>query len=216
MERELGDGWLPARFHADFARPIPIQRLRVHAETLNAGRTVARVSARLEDDAGIVYRAQGLFIRVRKLDDPTLNLGEPPTSRDGTEHFNFPFATEAVGYHTAMDVRLTEGEFGRTPMGAWMRMRVPLVGDETPSPFQRVLCAADSGSGIGAAHDYRAWTFINADLDIVLHRALRGEWVGMRAHTQADGAGAAVAHTYLSDDGGTVGMATQALVVARR
>src|SRR5439155_139802 len=82
-------------------------------------------------------------------DAPALPLPE------ASAPFQFPFFREAHGYHTAMETRLARGEFGSGRAAAWMRQRVPLVPGAPPSPLERVLIAADSGSGVSAAMDLR-------------------------------------------------------------
>ena len=47
-----------------------------------------------------------------------------------------------------------EGHFFNGPCAAWFRMNHPLVKGETPSPYQRVAVAGDSGNGISAALDF--------------------------------------------------------------
>jgi hypothetical protein len=97
-----------------------------------------------------------------------------------------------------------------------MRMRVPLVEGEVPSPLQRILAAADSGSGIAPALDPAAWLFLNADLDVVLYDLPEGEWIGLRCRTDIGPNGAGTAHTELHDERGPLGWATQCLVVRKR
>src|SRR5437773_2162348 len=93
--------------------------------------------------------------------------------------FQFPFFHEPVSYHEAMETRLVRGDWGSGRVAAWMRQRVPLVAGTPTSPLERVLVAADSGSGVSAAIEHKRFTAINADLTVSVHRPLEGEWVGM-------------------------------------
>ncbi len=122
-----------------------------------------------------------------------------------------------TGYHTAMDVRFLSGAY-REPGAAqaWMRMRVPLIEGEEPSPRDRVLVAADSGNGVSAPLDYHRWLFINADLTVSLRREPRGEWVCLDATTWAEPDGTGLSDTALYDEDGRIGRATQTLLVAER
>ena len=89
-----------------------------------------------------------------------------------------------TGYHTAMDYRFVSGDFvEHGPAVAWMRMRVPLVAGEEPSPLTRVLAAADSGNGVSSTLDWHHWLFVNVDLTVHLNRMPRGEWVCLDAIT---------------------------------
>src|SRR5918997_827416 len=131
-----------------------------------------------------------------------------------TEPF-FPTG-QAVGYHTAMEVRFVAGSFLELgPATAWMRMRHPLVPGEPPSPLCRVLVAADSGNGVSGSLDFRRWRFINPDLTVYLLRLPAGEWVALEAATTA-AAGIGLADTTLHDEQGPIGRGTQALFVDRR
>ena len=100
-------------------------------------------------------------------------LPPPEASRP----FQFPFFREADGYHTAMETRLARGAWGSGRAAAWMRQRVPLVPGATPSPLERVLVAADCGSGVSAAIAHESMSAINADLTVAVSRPLEGESV---------------------------------------
>ena len=98
----------------------------------------------------------------------------------------------------------------------WMRQRVPLVLGETPSPAQRILLMADSGSGVGAMLDpARLVPFINADLNVSLHRLPDGEWMGLDAVTTIEPHGVGLTRTGLFDVRGPIGQGLQALVAGQ-
>jgi hypothetical protein len=97
-----------------------------------------------------------------------------------------------------------------------MRMRVPLVEGEEPSPLARVLCAADSGNGISSVLDFRTYLFINPELTVHLHRYPVGEWVCLDSRTSIDPAGIGMAETGLYDEQGAIGRAAQSLLVGPR
>jgi hypothetical protein len=97
-----------------------------------------------------------------------------------------------------------------------MRLRVPLVLGETPSPAQRVLAVADSGSGVGAAFDPGCFVpFINADLTVALHRFPDGEWIGLDAATALEPHGIGLTRTGLYDVRGPIGQGLQGLVIGQ-
>jgi hypothetical protein len=206
-----------ARFTVDFLRPVPIDRVRVRIEPLRHGAKVQRWTGLLLHGETTVAHAVITLIRrdsvaVKPLSDEAPALPRPEASRP----FQFPFFREADGYHTAMETRLARGEFGSGRAAAWMRQRVPLVPGAAPSPLERVLIAADSGSGVSAAIDHRRETAVNADLTVALSRPLEGEWVGLDSTSTYEPHGIGLADTRICDARGTIGRALQALVLEER
>src|SRR5439155_14142494 len=94
-----------------------------------------------------------------------------------------------VGYHSAVEVGIARGTWGKGPVAAWMRPRVQLVVGEVPSPLQRLLVAANSASGLAVVLDHTRYIFVNADFMVVVHRFFEGEWVCFDAATVAEAHG---------------------------
>lgn len=210
-------GMQVVRLTVEFLRPLAIDRFSVAAAPIKPGRTSRLHGASLFRGEDEIVRATGLGIRQTELDlpgSPTPPPALPPP--ESCAPFRFPFFTAPAGYHTAMEARLARGTFGQGAMALWMRMRVPLLPGEVPSPLVRVVTAADSGNGVSVALDVRRFTFVNPDLTVYLHRPLEGEWVGLDARTTPDPAGAGLADTLLHDAEGPIGRALQSLVVAPR
>jgi hypothetical protein len=147
----------------------------------------------------------------------TLRPGFAPPGPAEASPGTFPKTGSDVGYHTAMDYRFLQGDFGEAgPALVWMRMRHPLIAGEEPTPLQRVLVAADSGNGVSATLDWTRYLFINVELTVHLHRALAGEWVCMDAITIPEPDGVGLADTALYDERGPIGRAMQALLIDER
>jgi hypothetical protein len=177
------------------------------------------VEAALSDEAGeVLMRARGWRLRTEEVQlDPPSSHPPPPPGPDRGEPGEFFHTGYEVGYHTAMDYRFIEGAFMEPgPAVVWMRMGVPLLPGEEPSPLQRVLAAADSGNGVSAALDWRQYLFINVDLSVHLHRMPAGEWVCLDALTLPEPNGVGLADTALHDAEGAIGRALQTLLVGRR
>ena len=116
-----------------------------------------------------------------------------------------------------MDYRFVKGAFHELgPALGWLRMKVPLVEGEEPSPLVRVMAAADSGNGVSAVLDWNEWLFINTDLSVHLHRMPEGEWIGLDAVTIPEPNGVGMADTKLLDERGPIGRAAQWLLIGRR
>jgi hypothetical protein len=209
--------FLIARLTVDFLLPVPIDRLGVRLEPLRAGTKVQRQIARLLHGDTVVAHAVLTLIRrgastVKPREGDAATLPPPETSRP----FQFPFFREPVGYHTAMETRLAGGAWGSGRVAAWMRQRIPLLPDVPVSPLERVLVAADSGSGVSAAIDHGVQSAINADLTVALFRPLEGEWVGLDSVSTYEPTGVGLADTRLFDPRGTLGRVLQGLVLQER
>ncbi|HUS24934.1 MAG TPA: thioesterase family protein [Candidatus Binatia bacterium] len=219
VERALPEGSGLARLTVEILRPLPIAAYRTATQVLRAGRKVQWLSADLLDAAGErVARAHAVAMRVTRLDLPVHGdpLDDPLPDPAASQPYRFDFFTGDVGYHTAMELRLARGTFGRGRVAMWMRMRHPLVSGEAPSPVQRVLIAADSGNGVSMALDPRRFSFVNPDLTVYLHRPPAGEWVCLDARTIPQEHGIGLADTRLLDEQGPIGRSVQSLLIEAR
>jgi hypothetical protein len=205
------------RFTIDFVRPVPMEPLTVSVERVRDGRRVRGYAAVLSAGGQAVARAIALVVRTEQVEPASTPLQEPLLPLpDESAPFHWPFFRDPIGYPTGMETRMASGKFGSGRAAAWMRQRVPLVLGETPSPAQRVLTVADSGSGVGAAFDpARFVPFINADLTVALHRLPDGEWIGLDAVTALEPHGTGLTRTGLYDIRGPIGEGLQALVISQ-
>lgn len=207
------------RITYEVLRSVPIAPVRVEARIVRPGRRVEMFEASLSDEAGErLMLAQGWRLRTDFVDfekpDTRANAVPPPEA--GEPRPFFPTGYDA-GYHTGMEYRFTQGAFLDVgPAVVWMRMAVPLLPGEEPSPLQRVLAAADSGNGVSASLDYERYLFINVDLTVHLHRMPAGEWVCLDSETFPEENGVGMSDTRLLDEGGQIGRAAQTLLVAAR
>ncbi|HEX2294146.1 MAG TPA: thioesterase family protein [Actinomycetota bacterium] len=215
IEALAPDGSHVARVTSEILRPVPITEVRVEARTVRPGRRVALLEARLTAGDEIVMTASAWAIRTAELDippDPAADTPSPPD--DLPDLFG---GRKETDYIAAMEWRFVSGSFfDPGPAVAWLRMRMPLVEGEEPTPLQRVLTAADSASGISGALDFERWMYVNPDLTVHLHRPLEGEWVCLDAVTVPEPSGVGLTSAALHDARGPVGRSAQSLFVARR
>jgi hypothetical protein len=207
------------RITYEILRSVPIARLRVQAEVVRPGRRVELVEATLTDEEGEpLVRAQGWRLRTDRVSFEAPEGGdEPPAGPRQGEQGTFPDVGLGVGYHSAMEYRFLRGGFTELgPATVWMRMGVPLLPGEEPTPLQRVLVAADSGNGVSVTLDWARYLFINVDLTVHLHRLPAGDWVCLDAVTLPEESGVGMADTRLLDETGPIGRAVQTLLVAER
>jgi len=216
LERcEPREGARIGRITIEILKPVPLARLSVEARVARPGRSVELLEASLSGPDGELMRARAwrLLAGEVRLDEPDPGAAPAPPESGATRAF-FPTG-EGLGYHTAMEYRFVRGSFLEPgPATVWMRMQVPLVEGEEPSPLERVLVAADSGNGVSAALDWTSYLFINTDLSVHLLREPVGEFVCLDAVTHVDGLG--LADTALWDERGRLGRSAQTLLVRAR
>lgn len=206
------------RITVELMAPIPIAPLTVSTTVLRAGRKVQRIDATLATDGRQLARATGLVVRTETVDVPPVALDPhaPPRPPEEGTPWSFPVFKADVGYGTAVEARCVRGGYLHNPTSVWIRSRVALVAGERPSPLQRVMIAADSGNGIAVVLDPSAFTFLNADLTVYLHRPPADEWVCLQAVTAPEPSGVGLTSSRLFDRRGPIGWSLQSLVVDRR
>lgn len=213
-----------ARLTGNLLRPVPIGVLRVDVTEDYVGRSVGHFSARLVAGAGDaakdVARFTAMLQREANVGVPDGTPGHPlpraPRPPADSVPATMPFASALPGYADLVENRVAEGRFFQGPCSIWFRLRHPLVAGEAPSPYQRVLVAADSGNGVSACLDMAHWSFVNGDLTVNLLRRPVGEWICLQARTALGGNGCGLAESALYDEAGLIGRATQSLAVRPR
>lgn len=205
-----------ARVTVDLLRPVPIAPLVVRTSVVRAGRSALVLSITLASEAQELARASALCMRPAPIEVRSNASARPLPPFDAAPPYELPFFRSRPGYHRAMELRIVEGTFGEGATVGWFTMRVPLVRGEAPSGLVRALVAADSGNGISPVLDWRTHTFVNPDLSVMLHRAPKGEWIGMDASTTVEPSGVGQAHSRLYDADGPIGHAVQNLILTKR
>jgi Thioesterase-like superfamily len=207
-----------ARVTVELLRPVPFAPLAIAAEVVRLGRSVQLCAATLQ--AGGRELARASAVRIRRADAPVTAPAapDPPPGPPaaGRWHPLPPGIPSDTFGGDAVEARWLQGDWGVGPGMVWMRLRVPLVPGESPTPLQRALATADFGNGVSAALPWRSHLFINPDLTVYLERPPAGEWVGLAAVTRVEPEGVGVAESVLYDERGRIGRALQALYVAAR
>ena len=205
------------RLTANLLRPLPIAELEIEVVTDYAGRNAAHYSARLWGQGKELARFTALAQREIELTLPAGLDGHPlpqaPRPPADCAVQRMPFRQRMTGYADLVENRVASGEFFRKRCAAWFRLQRPLVDGETPSGYQRVAVAADSGNGISAVLDFAQYSFVNSDLTINLLRQPVGEWICVDARTLLSPNGCGLAESQLFDEQGLIGRATQSLAV---
>ena len=208
-----------ARFTVEFIRPLPLAPLTVASRVTRPGRRVQLIEATLTAEGELVARAMALRIRVHK------GIDLPPEAAGPVETLAPPDTVAPVrlvpvdweNFGDALDTRpLVGGLTEPGPSVAWIRLLVPVVKDEEPTPLQRALVAADCGNGISSVVDIHRYLFINPDLTVYQHRSAAGEWIGLDARTRLEKHGSGLAEAALFDQSGRFGRSLQSLYVDER
>lgn len=205
-----------ARMTVDIFGPIPIATLRAYARLVRPGRSVELLEAFLEHEGRTVMHASGWRIR---LPDDHPPAADPESAPALPSHETNPAVAPEwnCGFLAATEWRFVRGHYTQPGSAmAWIRLRYPLIADETMTPAQRLISAADSVNGISSPLDIRSWQFVPPELTVHSLRPPVGEWICLDAVTllQPEGAGLATANLY--DEHGLVGRSAQSLFISRR
>lgn len=220
LERAGGGDMHPARLTLELLRPVPIAPLTVETAITRPGRKVQIVEARLRAGDTEVARASLLRIRRAALPLPPMERAAPPPAPAAGADGAPPWieSTWRPAYHRdAVEHRFVAGSFEVPgPATDWIRLRVPVVAGEPPTPLARLMAAADFGNGVSwVLHRTDGWQFINPDLTVYLHRLPAGEWVCLDAVSYMEPHGVGLAESRLFDETGPLGRATQSLLLER-
>jgi acyl-Coa thioesterase superfamily protein/acyl-CoA thioesterase superfamily protein len=217
--RQIGVGAQIARMTFDFLRPVPLAPLTIATRVVRAGAKVQRLAGSvLAEDGAPVIEASCLVMRVtpERVAVPLETVAPPPPPAESAP-FELPFMSGDEGYHRAVEWRIAKGTWGRGPVAGWLRLRVPLVADETPTPpLECLVATADSASGLAVVVDPARATFVNGDLTIALHRVPAGEWICLDAATTGEAHGIGLTRARLWDTTGPVGRSLQTLLLEPR
>jgi hypothetical protein len=205
-----------ARVTLEILGPVPVGELEVQAAVVRPGRSVELLEAELRAGGRTAMRARAWTMLRAAADDVDVDGSSSAPPRPETESAG-PTSWPYSGYLHSVDWRFARGGWDEPgPATVWSRLRVPIVPDEEPSPLQRVLAVADSGSGVSWVLPFADWLFINPELTLHVRREAEGEWVSLDAETTIAHGGAGLARSVLCDDRGPVAYGAQSLLVMPR
>ena len=215
---QSGHPMFVARLTLELLRPVGLVPLTTRSRLLRPGRKVELVEASLMAGEVEVVRATALRIRHQEIQLPDLAPEPPPHLPEELPVWNSSAYGEQVAYHTAgVEMRIPEAQANSLgPAFAWVRLKLPVVPGEQPSPLVRICAAADFGNGISNVVNPRQFLYINPDLTIHVHRLPAGQWVGIDAVTWLQAHGTGMAEGRLWDQTGPLGRSVQSLLVEPR
>jgi hypothetical protein len=194
-------GMFVTRVAVELLRPIPFEPLETSARVLRRGRPVEVVESVLSSLTSPVARMIAIRIRRNECMPPAAALDEvlavAPAERAAS--------SGTSGFHSwAVEHRRLRALDEPGHAADWMRLKVPLLSDETTSPLCRVCAVADVGLGL-SSEPTSGEPMSEADLTVHMHRLPRGEWVCV---DRSPSAGAVrVAQTILLCGQGSIGHA---------
>ncbi|MEL6977190.1 MAG: thioesterase family protein [Pseudomonadota bacterium] len=216
LERAVGPAKMLTRLSLDLIRPAPMAGLRVETSVTRDARTVATASASLIGaDGKVCATASSLHLAPSAIGPaPSAAVETPDLSAAAPGAFPIQSAAHGLkGFGNFIEILFPPGEDGGPgPTTLWMRTP-PLLAEETPSPFQRLCPLADCGNATARNGEIDAWSFVNADLSIHMHRPPEGEWLASRAISHWWDSGIGLSQAELSDARGPVATALQSLVI---
>ena len=206
-----------ARVTVDLMRPVPVAPLTIESEVVREGRKIQLCAVRLLARGVVVVGATVLKIKMQASYLPPEAVIEP-VELPGPEQSRIERVDSSSSpFVTGMSLRAARGHFGVPGPGAiWYRVDRPIVEGAAVSQAMRAMAAADFCNGTASVLDFRAWTFLNADLTVNFSREPAGEWILLDAESWIGPDGAGLAMARLADARGYFGRAVQSLVIEKR
>ena len=206
-----------ARMTLELLRPVPVKPLSLVTRTVRPGRKVQLVETTIAADEQPLSRMLALRIRSDSIEVPDGAPGEVPPPVESATKQGLGRDWGWPGFHNAVELRYVKGAMGEPgPATVWIRLNVPVLEGEAPTPLIRLAAASDFGNGVSSHLAWDTHLFINPDLTIYVNRPPEGEWVCLDAFTYYGPDGIALAESALYDTRGRIGRAVQALLVDRR
>lgn len=206
-----------ARVTIDLMRPVPVAPLAIATEVLREGRKIQLCGIKLLADGVQVVGATVLKIRRQVLTLPE-DVEELPVTLPSPEDS----LVEDGHAATSPFVRSVSMRAARQALRPSRRRRDMVPGrpsvdrGEALSQAMRAVVAADFSNGTASTLDFRAWTYINADLTVNFSRQPIGEWILLDGRSWIGPDGAGLAMSRLADRRGYFGRAVQSLVIEKR
>ena len=206
-----------ARVTIDLMRPVPVGPLTIATQVLREGRKIQLCQIKLLADGVQVVGATVLKIRRQALTLPDGVKELPVTLPSPEDSLVEESAAVTSPFVRLVSMRAARGRFGQAGAGAiWFRVDNPLIEGEAISQAMRAVVAADFSNGTASMLDFRAWTYINADLTVSFSRQPVGEWILLDGESWIGADGAGLAMSRLADRQGYFGRAVQSLVIEKR
>jgi hypothetical protein len=216
IERLHGeDAFTPARLTVDLYRLPDLSPATVTTSVVREGRRIKVIDAVFV--SGEVGVARATCQLLRRTANPVETVWSPPKWDAPAPDEIAPPADVRGDMGGMWRTRPIVGAFG-SPGGQrrlWMSEVRDLVEGEALTPFVRAALVADFASPFANSGD-RGLAWINSDITLYLHRAPKGEWIGVEVVNRHATDGVSIAECWLHDEDGPIGSSSVAALVQRQ
>lgn len=161
-------------------RKVRVVDAGLHCDGHHVGRATAVLLTEGEHPPGSIWRPErSSWPDPESLDDPVDENGEPM-------HQEWKFRVVQGGFDTGVQSRV------------WTNDTLPLVDDETVTPFVRAALSGDIACPLANSSDEGLF-YINADYTMLIGRYPVGEWIGIEVSEQIEADGISIASSTLVD-----------------
>lgn len=216
---QAGAGKRLIRLTVNLLRPVPFAGFLIDCTPMHQGRTLSIFRTRVLDaDHRVCAQAEALLLQPGSTPGVATSrrsVGTPEDAAPGdfpiqSARHDLPFFSGS-----GVQVRYPAGhDGGPGPSVAWLKT-VPLLDDETPTPFQRICPLADCGNAFSRNAELSEMVFMNPDLTLVLNRDPEGDWLATDVQGYWESNGMGMSDALLFDRHGVVGRAVQTLLLQR-
>ncbi len=210
------DNMRVARISLDILGLIPFDKFTITTRCIRPGKTIELIEAVMSSRGRdcIIARAWRLMTQdtseIAGLEDePATHQPEQLSEWDGMKGWPGKFI-ESVHLVSEADHRAGKGM-------VWITNEKDMVAGEPTSDIVKLLGMVDTANGVvprlGMGLSKLEWMFPNTDLQIHMHRAPKGHWLGLEAVQQYGADGIGLTSAVLHDVYGPFGRSEQILTI---
>jgi hypothetical protein len=209
LDAERREELWTTRMTIDLLRPVRLAPLSVRTQVVRKGKRIQLVDAFLhEADDTLVARASGLMLRRNDNADDTANPPQQKCTLPSWETLA-PLALGDDGedrlFHRGTEFRPVRHTDSGELFAVWIRIPYALLPDRPLGPLAYAAAISDYVNAVGSMATPSRHSFINADINLSLHREPVGDWLCLESLGRPAQAGIATSNVNLHDALGLLG-----------